>query len=90
MLVPTFLLLFIIIIRTYCGAKLGPADEVKLATEAWKGHLARNNSIIVDLFQGQLKSTLVCPICSRVSVTFDPFMCVAQHTSRASIALTQS
>jgi len=28
----------------------------------------------VDWFQGQLKSTLVCPDCGRVSVTFDPFM----------------
>ena len=25
-------------------------------------------------FQGQYKSTLVCPICEKVSVTFDPFM----------------
>lgn len=24
--------------------------------------------------QGQYKSTLVCPVCSKVSVTFDPFM----------------
>lgn len=24
--------------------------------------------------QGQYKSTLVCPACSKVSVTFDPFM----------------
>ena len=51
-----------------------------LAAEAWRGHLARNNSIIVDLFQGQLKSTLVCPVCARVSVTFDPFMCVIYHS----------
>lgn len=25
-------------------------------------------------FQGQYKSTLVCPVCGKVSVTFDPFM----------------
>lgn len=24
--------------------------------------------------QGQYKSTLVCPVCNKVSVTFDPFM----------------
>uniref|UniRef100_A0A915I6V7 Ubiquitin carboxyl-terminal hydrolase n=1 Tax=Romanomermis culicivorax TaxID=13658 RepID=A0A915I6V7_ROMCU len=29
--------------------------------------------IIVDLFHGLLKSTLVCPVCSKRSVTFDPF-----------------
>lgn len=24
--------------------------------------------------QGQYKSTLVCPVCNKVSITFDPFM----------------
>lgn len=42
--------------------------------EAWLKHLIRNESIIVDLFHGQYKSTLVCSICSKVSVTFDPYM----------------
>ena len=28
--------------------------------------------MIVDLFHGLLKSTLVCPECKKVSVTFDP------------------
>ncbi|KAF9200683.1 CSN-associated deubiquitinating enzyme Ubp12 [Haplosporangium sp. Z 27] len=49
-----------------------PDDEV--ASDCWNIHKARNDSIIVDLFQGQYKSTLVCPKCSKVSVTFDPFM----------------
>ena len=26
------------------------------------------------MFQGQYKSTLVCPECNKISVTFDPFM----------------
>lgn len=26
------------------------------------------------ILQGQYKSTLVCPVCNKVSVTFDPFM----------------
>lgn len=33
----------------------------------------RNDSIIVDIFHGLFKSTLVCPECAKVSVTFDPF-----------------
>eukprot|EP00347_Sterkiella_histriomuscorum_P018454 403345455 len=49
------------------------SDDVA-AQEAWLKHLVRNESVIVDLFHGQYKSTLVCSICSRVSVTFDPFM----------------
>ncbi|TVU03880.1 hypothetical protein EJB05_50566, partial [Eragrostis curvula] len=49
-----------------------PDDEV--AEECWSYHRARNDSIIVDKFQGQYKSTLVCPVCNKISVTFDPFM----------------
>lgn len=48
-------------------------DEV-MAKEAWEIHKNRNDSVIVDWFQASLKSTLVCPVCARVSVTFDPFM----------------
>ncbi|KAF8379919.1 hypothetical protein HHK36_027384 [Tetracentron sinense] len=51
----------------------GRPDE-KVADECWQNHKARNDSVIVDVCQGQYKSTLVCPVCSKVSVTFDPFM----------------
>ena len=73
----------------------GREDEV-VAAEFWENHKRRNDSIIVDLFQGtncyisniiwtrtvrlsllyigQFKSTLVCPDCAKVSITFDPFM----------------
>jgi len=51
----------------------GRPDE-EVAKEAWEGHLKRNRSIIVDLFQGQFKSTVICPVCDKVSITFDPFM----------------
>lgn len=44
-----------------------------VAKEAWKNHRLRNDSVIVDIFHGLFKSTLVCPVCSKVSVTFDPF-----------------
>uniref|UniRef100_A0A8C7Q9M0 Ubiquitin carboxyl-terminal hydrolase n=1 Tax=Oncorhynchus mykiss TaxID=8022 RepID=A0A8C7Q9M0_ONCMY len=48
-----------------------PDQEV--AEEAWNNHRRRNNSVIVDTFHGLFKSTLVCPECRKVSVTFDPF-----------------
>ncbi|XP_062872197.1 ubiquitin carboxyl-terminal hydrolase 19 [Trichomycterus rosablanca] len=51
----------------------GRQDEV-VAEEAWQRHKMRNDSFIVDLFQGQYKSKLVCPTCSKVSITFDPFL----------------
>lgn len=51
----------------------GRPDE-DVADEYWANHIARNDSIIVDVCQGQYKSTLVCPVCNKISVTFDPFM----------------
>ena len=33
----------------------------------------RNESVILDLFNGWYKNTLVCPVCEKVSITFDPF-----------------
>lgn len=49
-------------------------DELlDLGRQAWDIHKQRNDSVIVDLFQGVYKSTLVCPVCSHVSITFDPF-----------------
>ncbi|KAH7513638.1 hypothetical protein FEM48_Zijuj11G0002100 [Ziziphus jujuba var. spinosa] len=49
-----------------------PDEEV--ADECWRNHKARNDSLIVDVCQGQYKSTLVCPSCGKISITFDPFM----------------
>ncbi|XP_058873480.1 ubiquitin carboxyl-terminal hydrolase 11 isoform X2 [Acipenser ruthenus] len=48
-----------------------PDQEV--AEEAWRNHQRRNDSVIVDTLHGLFKSTLVCPQCGMVSVTFDPF-----------------
>jgi ubiquitin carboxyl-terminal hydrolase 6/32 len=44
-----------------------------VATEYWAVHAARNSSIIVDLFHGQLRSTVACVPCKHTSVRFDPF-----------------
>ncbi len=52
-----------------------PNDD-SLSTESWKGHLTRNQSIIVDLMHGQFKSSLRCPKCGRYSCKFDPFSAV--------------
>ncbi|KAG1746657.1 uncharacterized protein EDB91DRAFT_1048951 [Suillus paluster] len=49
-------------------------ELAKLAQTSWEGYMKRNDSVIVDLFQGQYQSTLVCPECQKVSFTFDPFM----------------
>ncbi|KAL1545617.1 ubiquitinyl hydrolase 1 [Salvia divinorum] len=51
----------------------GCRDE-EVADEYWENHLSRNDSVIVDLCQGQYRSSLVCPVCKKLPVTFDPFI----------------
>lgn len=68
----------------------GRPDE-EVADEYWANHIARNDSIIVDVCQGQYKSTLVCPVCNKISVTFDPFMYLSlplQSTTVRSMTVT--
>jgi ubiquitin carboxyl-terminal hydrolase 4/11/15 len=45
-------------------------EMVELAKNSWEGYLMRNDSVIVDLFQGQYRSTLVCPECQKVNAAF--------------------
>ena len=40
----------------------------------WTKYLNKNKSIIVDTFQGQFKSTVLCSNCYNVSITYEPFM----------------
>lgn len=53
-----------------------PSEEQvrEMGQRSWDGHKLRNDSVIVDLSQGMYKSTVVCPVCDVVSVTFDIFM----------------
>lgn len=42
-----------------------------LAADFWQRYLATDNSTVVDLFAGQLKSTLECSVCGHKSITFE-------------------
>jgi len=44
-----------------------------LAAEFWQRYLATDNSTVVDLFAGQLKSTLECSSCGHKSITFEVY-----------------
>ena len=44
------------------------------AVENWKNYLRRNKSLIVDMFQGQLRNTCKCLECGHVNIRFEPFM----------------
>lgn len=49
-------------------------NDEAVSQESWQNYLKRNKSIIIDYFAGQYKSTLHCPDCNRISITFDPFL----------------
>ncbi|KAK9692624.1 ubiquitin carboxyl-terminal hydrolase, variant 2 [Basidiobolus ranarum] len=48
--------------------------ETEIAHDSWRKYQKRNDSFIVDTFQGQYKSTVKCLECQKPSVSFDPFM----------------
>ncbi|KAM3443169.1 hypothetical protein NHJ13734_002055 [Beauveria thailandica] len=45
----------------------------ELAAKVWDITRQRDDSVIADLFTGMYKSTLKCPECDKISITFDPF-----------------
>lgn len=54
------------------GSHVGKTNA-QFAEESWQDHKKRNDSIIVDIFHGLLKSTLNCLVCNEISIKFDPF-----------------
>ncbi len=73
--------------KPYLPVRTGedPADN-SLSELAWNDHLARNRSVVVDLFHGQYKSTLQCTKCGKYSITFDPFASVSLPIPRQDLA----
>ncbi len=57
------------------------------ATRAWEAHCRRNDSLVMDTFYGQFKSTCVCPDCNRVSLSFDAFNHVSLEIPQAKNAV---
>lgn len=51
--------------------------EAQLAQRSWEVYLSRNQSHVVELMHGQLRSQVTCPDCGNVSVTFDPFASIS-------------
>lgn len=45
----------------------------EMAEKVWDITRKRDDSVIADLFTGMYKSTLKCPECGKISITFDPF-----------------
>lgn len=53
------------------------------AVENWKNYLRRNKSLIVDMFQGQLRNTCKCLKCGHVNIRFEPFMYLSLPITKA-------
>lgn len=53
-----------------------PTPHSESAT-AWKRYLKLNDSVITDIFAGQLQSTIECLTCHHRSSTYDPFLDLA-------------
>lgn len=51
----------------------GTNDEQD-AIAAWQRYLLRDKSLIVDIFQGQLRTCLQCLSCGHKNIKFEPFM----------------
>ena len=56
--------------RVKCKPSTGAVEsdgrpDARVADEAWSVYKKRNDSIVVDLFQGQYRSCLVCPACQK-------------------------
>uniref|UniRef100_H2YLT5 ubiquitinyl hydrolase 1 n=1 Tax=Ciona savignyi TaxID=51511 RepID=H2YLT5_CIOSA len=49
-------------------------SEEKMATDAWRSHVSRAGSFIVENFHGMLQSELECLKCKTKSIKFDPFL----------------
>ena len=52
-------------------------NDDEAAKSSWGNHKLRNDSVIVDLFHGLLKSKLVCPNCGKCVCVFDPFVSIS-------------
>lgn len=54
--------------------KVNGLSDDAAARMFWEAHEMRNQSVIVDYMHGQYRSEVICPKCSNVSLTFDPFL----------------
>jgi hypothetical protein len=54
-------------------------NDTDVAREAWDRYKMRNDSFVVDTFQGQMRSRVTCTECHNMSVSFDPSMYLSVH-----------
>ena len=67
--------------------KQGYETDKQASERWWNSHKKREDSIIVDLFNGQFKSEMICNVCKKSSVTYDPFMFLCLPIPKAKVTL---
>ena len=55
----------------------------RYSAEAWMRYLKRDRSFIVDIFQGQLRSTIRCKACGHGLIRFDTFQSPQRELERS-------
>ena len=68
--------------------KLENETQSQAALRWWKNHLRRNDSIIVDLFHGQIRNRILCNECKYNSYVYDPFMILPLNIPQGKISIT--
>ena len=48
--------------------------EAEQSDDMWQHYMKRNDSLVTEIFCGQLRSSVECTTCGHVSLCFDPFL----------------
>lgn len=67
---------------------VGPDQSDNVGKLAWKEEICANDSVLTDLFRGQMRSQLRCLKCGYISFRFDPFNCLLLPTRQVECSLT--
>lgn len=57
-------------------------NDSQTAIESWKRYKMRNDSIVVDIFDGLVRSRLICPDCNSTTIVFDPYRSITMPISK--------
>ncbi|KAG9482566.1 ubiquitin carboxyl-terminal hydrolase 2 isoform X1 [Eleutherodactylus coqui] len=68
-----------------CTQDLDHLPDAEKGRQMWKRYLEREDSRIVELFVGQLKSSLTCTECGYCSTVFDPFWDLSLPIAKKSV-----
>ena len=60
-------------------------DDLTASKRWWDLHKKREDSIIIDLFNGQFKSETICQVCGKSSITYDPFLSLCVPLPKAKV-----